>query len=191
MASHGDSEAYDTLFKEFYSRAETLATYSGLKLSKYTGISAEFHEVVEKMFFKILNEYDKDKGTFGHYAEFCLGQRLPQKIAIIVGRWNEDDSDIDLDEAERKNAETTSLEYASAEMRRNIQFRKLKLKIGSPNASVKPKQKLQRKVALMVYAGYRPIEIKQKLHLSESKYRTIIENLKKDEDIINLKLEMK
>ena len=191
MASHGDQNAYEFLYKEFLSRAESVVQLSGLKLPKNTDISVDFNDFLDYMFFKILNEYDEQKGGFGHFCDYCLHVRLIPKIHHFIAQRREDISKYNFEEMESINAEFPSIEDANASMRKAIQLSQFKLKIGSPNASRNKTDRVKRKVALMLYAGFKCNEIKTKLHLTESKYRTILEKLKRDEDLNNLKLEMK
>ncbi len=191
MASHGDSDAYKLLYSNFLSRAIVVAKMAGLSLTKNPGISAEFQDFVDSLFFKIINEYGREKGLFGHYIEYCLSQRLVPKVSFLIGRLKEEITDWDIEQAELINAELITSEMSNTAIRREVEFNRFKMKIASPNNGFKESTKLKKKVALMIYAGFKAIEIKQKLKLTESRYRTIVEKLKKDEDFINLKLEMK
>lgn len=191
MASHGCIEAYELLYMEFTSRAETLVRLAGFKISKYTEIFIDFQDYVDSLFFKILNEYDSSRGPFGRFCDYCLNQRLMSKFISMVKKWREGASNFSIDDCEIVNAESIPTEFSNTTMRREVQFNQFKLKMSSPNASPKRSEKIKRNVALMLYSGFKPIEVKRKLDISECRYRNAVEKLKKDEDIINLKLEMK
>ena len=73
----------------------------------------------------------------------------------------------------------------------DLEIQNFKLKIASGNKNETRIRQLHHKIILYLYAGYDKVEICKKLHISKSQLRNHIVRIRKDEDVINLKFELK
>ena len=84
LATHGDSEVYDSLYKEFTSKANNLISAIIKNYSFYSGIPADFSDLIDKIFFRVLKEYDMNRSSFSSYVEFVFNTRLANNATSII-----------------------------------------------------------------------------------------------------------
>lgn len=191
MAAHGDQEAYQLLYKEFRSRAEQVIKNSGFNLAKYPGIRGDFDELTDREFLHCMNDYDSEKGTFSHYVEYILGTRVLREAQEIIFKWTTKTVDLDYDEAELVMAERETPQSYSEKMTNEYAVRDFRLRISSSTRHISNEERLERRLLILLYAGCKASEIREKLKISEGKYRILLEKVKESEDITKLKLELK
>ena len=189
MATQGDTEAFTTLYNEINEKAR-----KQIRLIKnsvnFTGNSIDFTELIDRMFFKILNEFDSDRGTFSSFVEFVLSNRFAARVKTVFA--NNSSTYASLNNAFE---DTTPIEALSdpnqVSMRDDIAINQFKYRIASKGRSRSNLQRLRDKIVILQYAGYSNIEICKLLKMSYSQLRTHLIHIKKHEDVINLKLELK
>ena len=190
LATLGDKGAFDLLYKGVILRATTQVEAAGFKLQKHAEISANFEEFVDSLFFKMINTYEMERGAFSAYVEYVLKTRLVNEIKRLYSIWNADNLDTDFDEAEHGIAGLNEYDQDSC-IRRQIEVNNFKYRIASGNQNATRSKQKHNKMILMMYAGYDAKEIQKRFHITKSQYRTLIAKIKKDEDILNLKFELK
>ena len=191
LASHGDEQALSLLYKEFVNKAEASIRLLGSNYSKNRIFPEDFCDYIDFLFFKILSEYDNERGSFSRYIEFVLSTRLRTKVmeAIMEDKpvyMNCDDSDdgtINPIEIIKDPNEVPMLS--------NIVIDNFKATIASPNKNRTNSERTRNKVLMMQIAGYNNSEICRKLNLTPGELRGIIHRMDEDEEMINLKLELK
>ena len=191
LATLGDKGAFDLLYKGVTLRAQTQVEAAGFKLSKHMEISANFEDYVDGLFFKMLNTYEQERGAFTAYVEYVLKTRLLNEVKRLYSIWKADYIDTNFDEAEHAVAGENEFNMQEDSIRRQIEVGNFKLRIASGNQNATTKKKKYNKLILMMYAGYDPMEIQKKLNLTKSQYRSMVQKVRKDDDVLNLKFELK
>jgi len=191
LASHGDKQAYMLLYEEYHSRAESVTR---ITLSNYANspvIPADFIEYVDFLFLKILNEYEPERGSFSWYTEYVLQTKLAGKITQVVGAAGS--SRILLNDYGEDNylsiedfADPNQTPIAS-----DLAIENFKYKIASPEKVKNKDAKIKNKILLLLYAGLKNTEICRKLNMTMGDLRGYLRRIKEDDDMINLKLDLK
>ena len=72
MATHGDKEAYQFLYKQFANKAKYIIR---IALKEYTNLVVnpeDFCEFIDYLFLRIINEYDFNRGAFRKYCDYVM-----------------------------------------------------------------------------------------------------------------------
>lgn len=191
LASQGDKEAYKILLKEFTKKAEYTITNVLNQYKNYPGNLEDFREYIGLIFLKTTSEYNSDKGSFTWFVKYVLCFKFERKISgqLLSGckfsySLNEsiDESRTYLDMIEDPRNES---------MFGKIAIENFTYTIASPNRKLKKADRLRNKVILLSMAGYNKTEISKKLNISMGKVREIIRKFDEDDELVNLKLELK
>lgn len=190
MASHGDKEAYKTLYGLFVERANKLVTATIKRNSNFRGFPGDFCGLIDELFLKAINDYETEKGTFSTFVNWLLDRRLRNAVLqeiIEIQAYTKtiDYADIDYDEIE------TLPDSDSMIITDQIALNDFKLKISTPNVHKTQDERQRDRVLLLNYAGYKMVEISQILNLSYSTVKRILDKAKEDEDLYNIKLDLK
>lgn len=191
LASIGNKEAYNLLYECFVFKAKMEVAINGYDLRKNSEFSANFDDLVNELFFKTINSYSEEKGSFSNYCTYCFRTRLVNEIAKVWSELNQEYSDADLNDSECALTANEIMDPDYPSIRHDIEIANFRYRISSCNRNATPKKRIVNKVVLMIYAGFKAGEIMKTLKLSKSQYRSIMQRIKKDDDIANLKLEMK
>lgn len=190
MASHGDKEAYKTLYGLFVERANKLVTATIKRNSNFRGFPGDFCGLIDELFLKAINDYETEKGTFSTFVNWLLDRRLRNAVLqeiIEIQAYTKtiDYADIDYDEIE------TLPDSDSMIITDQIALNDFKLKISTPNVHKTQDERQRDRVLLLNYAGYKMVEISQILNMSYSTVKRILDKAREDEDLYNIKLDLK
>ena len=190
LASKGNKEAYNNLYKLVKKRAYSIINAKINSSAKYTGIPDDFADLADKYFFQMINEYDCDRGSFSNYVDFVLTTRLAPKVeALLIANLNTYAS---LDEDFGENTAIECIEDPNElPMSTNIAVNKFKQIIASPNFRLSNEERLHQKIMMLQYAGYRDTEIQKYLNLTPGELRGHISRIQRKGEMLNLKLELK
>lgn len=190
MASYGDKEAYSQLYKEFVKRANTIINSTIKTYSQFKGIAHDFCDVIDDLFFKAINEFGPEKGSFSSFVDYLLSRRLLPLVKKEVSDIQTYIADIDFDDEEVKTIDLLP-DPNQSKMADEIAVKNFKQTIASPNSHKTQAQRTRDKVLLLQYAGYKNTEICKILNITYAQLRRISDKAKKDEDISNIKLDLK
>ena len=191
MATHGDNEAYKMLYKEFVDRANVVIRNAIRINSKFMGIPNDFCDLIDDLFFEAINQFEQEKKSFSSYVDYLLSHRLGGAVKNEVHNLQSYMADIDFDD----NEEVKSIELLPDPIQPSIQneiaILDFKQAIASPNKHKSNERRLRDKVLVLKYAGLNNNEICKKLNLTYSQVRLILQKAEDDEDLSNIKLELK
>ena len=191
FASRGDKEAYEKLYNGFILRAESQIADAGYLVPKNTEISMDFYNYVDELFFKIINDYEEERSSFNVFVEFVLKVRLVNIYNKLMAKWRYTSSFVEFNEVEHSIAAKAMITDPDVpSLRQDIEVSNFKFRIASGKFANNEKR-FRNKVIMMVYAGFKPKEIEDTLKISRGKLRYILNQIKDDDDIVNLKLELK
>lgn len=191
FSARGDKEAYSKLYKCFIQRAENQLASVGYSIPNSSENSVDFYEFIDELFIKILNEYEKERSPFSGYVDYVIKTRLVNDYSKLITNWRNKLAYEEFNEVEHSIAANNLLtESELPSIRQDIEVSSFKLRISSGKFA-NNKKRFQNKVIMMLYAGYKPKEIEDALKISRGKLRNIMNEIKNDEDVLNLKLEIK
>ena len=189
LAAHGNKEAYQKLFNEFRRRAETRINIIVSQTTILSGNPIDFSELIDSLFFKLINEYNYDRGSFSNFMEYTFSHRLTSKVQSVVFAYQNQIAAIG------NNNDFQTIETLADPTQRTIQeeiaLKNFKTRISSPNRNKKLVDRTMDKILAMQYAGLSTKEICERLNLSPARYRNYIKKIQDDDRVINFKLEMK
>ena len=191
VASHGDPEAYKILYEEFVKKAKYIIKSTLRNSLNFPIIPEDFSDYIDYLFFKAINDYDPERGSFSWYIDYVIKLRLEKRVqkAIAENQIDYDLFDLDVD------SEIDVIEYLpdpnQKSFSEDIATCDFKLKIASPKEHCTRKEKIQDKIVLLQYAGYKNAEIARELNLTINELRTYLKRIQSDQRILNLKLELK
>ena len=190
MASHGDKEAYKTLYGLFVERANKLVTATIKRNSNFRGFPGDFCGLIDELFLKAINDYETEKGTFSTFVNWLLDRRLKNAVLqeiIEIQAYTKtiDYEDINYDEIEALPDSESMI------ITDQIALKDFKLKISTPNVHKTQDERQRDRVLLLNYAGYKIVEISQILNMAYSTVKRILDKAKEDEDLYNIKLDLK
>ena len=61
LAAHGNKEAYQKLYAEVRRRADVIVQVTLNQISNLSGNPADFSDYIDTLFFKMINEYDRNR----------------------------------------------------------------------------------------------------------------------------------
>ena len=190
VAAHGNKEAYQKLYAEFKKRAETCIQVTVSQMANFIGNPVDFTDLIDILFFKVINEYDIKRGTFSNYVDYIFSHRLVFKVQEILISYANQIADVD-----RMLDDSKAIEALSDPNQRTIPdeiaIKDFKARISSPNKNKKFVERITDKVMTLQYMGFTNKEIRQLLKLTNSQLRTHIERIRNDKKVVNFKLEMK
>jgi hypothetical protein len=191
FSTRGDKEAYSKLYKCFVQRAENQLASIGFSIPISSENCVDFYEFIDELFIKILNEYEAERSPFSGFVDYVIKTRLANEYSKLISNWRNKSSYEEFDEVEHSIAATNLLTDSELpSVRQDIEISNFRFRISSGKFA-NNKKRFQNKIIMMLYAGYKPKEIEEKLKISRGKLRNIMNEIKKDEDILNLKLEIK
>ena len=180
VASQGSHEAYQLLYNEFIYRAKIKVNQIADYSLKFTGFSEDFMQFIDELFFDALNNYESTKGSFTYFADYVLNLRLPPKVMTEMQKRNrayqvrnEEGEDMDIEDFADPYQMTVSDE---------VEIEDFRQRISSPSRNISNEKRLQNKIAMMKYAGYKNIEIARSLNMDENTLRKHIKAIKRNEN---------
>ena len=190
MAAQGDKEANTKLYKEFKNRANAQIRLAVQQISNFTGNPGDFSDYIDNIYFRTINEYDSEKGSFSYYTDYILTHRLIPKVQ------NQIIQDINLytclDESFQKHKPIELMADPNQKpIGSDIAIKSFKHRIASPGRYRNAEERLRDKVLLLQYAGFSNTEICKELNMTMGELRWQLKKIKEETDVINFKLEMK
>ena len=190
MASHGDKEAYQLLYKEFVDKANSVVRTTIQNYSKFQGIPEDFCDVIDDLFFEAINEFEQEKKSFSTYVDYLLSHRLVGAVKSEIHRIQTYIADIDYDDSEVKAVELLP-DPDHSSMAGELAIMRFKAEIATPSSHKTKEQRLRDRVLTLLYAGYKNKEICDKLNITYAQLRRVLEKIEDDEEINNIKLDLK
>ena len=190
LASQGDTEAFEILYKEFVIRAKYTIKTTITTSTNYVNYPVDFSELIDEFFFKALNEFEPERGTFTQFCDYILTRRLFSRVKRKIYENQLLYADVSLENEEVDAVELLS-DPNETSIISDIALTKFKYQIASPNIHRTSEQRLRDKILLLQYAGYQITDICKILKIPYSSLRREIEKFRTDEELINLKLDLK
>lgn len=190
LASHGDNEAYKLLYKEFVGRANYVIKQTVKNNSQFRGFSGDFSDLIDELFFEAINGFEPEKKTFSAYVDYLFAHRLVGAVKSEIHCIQNYIADIDFEDESIKSIEMLS-DPVQPSVQNEIALMNFEATIASPNRHKTKERRLRDKVLTLQYAGYKTKEICDALGLTYSQLRRILNLIKEDDEIINLKLDLK
>ena len=190
LATQGDPEALKILYNEFLEKASKL-TYTYIKsFPNYSGNPDDFWEFVNKMFFRMLNEYEPEKGQFCTFLEYVISKRIGGQVSTkLVDNVNKF-ADIN-DDFEGRGGIEGIPDPNQLPIVTDIAMSNFKYQISSKSRNKTRTERIRDKILLLQYSGYSNLEICEFLNITYGQLRTYLKNIQKDKTMINLKLDLK
>ena len=191
MAAHGDSKAFDELYIVFLKKCKIIIRNSINLYSNFPVNSVDFHELIDKTFMRLLADYDCQKGSFSTFLEYVLENRFASKVKEMLFEYCSTYApEFELDGTAKPIEQFQDPNQIHPYVDTLLQ--NFKFKMASSNRHPKnSRRRKRRNVLLMLYAGYSPTEIAKLLNMTLSQVRTLQKSIKDDEEMNNLKLELK
>ena len=190
LASQGDREAYYELYRGFKKRAYALIRLTLYQMTNFTENPVDFSDFIDTTFFRAINEYGKEKGSFTYYIDYILKVRIPAKLQTEIVDYSNLYAQCDFRSDEAKAIELMA-DPNQQSMQSEVARSRFKASISSSMRTMSNVEKLRNKILLLQYAGYNNREISRKLNIPLGELRGHLDKIKKDRRVVNLKLEMK
>ena len=190
LASQGDKDAYGMLYQKFIERANSVIFTTLRGSSNYKSITEDFCVLIDELFFKAINEYAEEKGLFSSFADWILARRLVPQVKKYINDMQTYVTNIDYEDEDIDCIELLADKDHNS-MASDIAMNDFKLKIASRNKHRSREERLKDRILLLQYAGYPNTEICKLLNLTYSTLRRLSRDIKTDEDIANIKLDLK
>ena len=189
LASQGDQEAYEQLYWLFVRRAKFIIRSTIELSSNFSGNPYDFSDLIDKLFFEAINNYEAERGQFCVYCDYLISKRL----ANVVKQTLYDDQiyRADMEYSDDDQFMDRLADPDSNNMLSEIVIDDFKYKIASPNKHKSKERRIRDKVLMLQLAGYSNKEICQKMNMTYSSLRWLVDKARDDEDLINLKLDLK
>lgn len=190
LSAHGDKKTFVLLYKSFASRCEKFVRHIVRQIVNLPGIPVDFAEMIDDLFFKIINEYDFSRGSFSYYVEYVLNIRFSVKLQRVVISVQNSLAFEFFDEKELPLVESTA-DPNQMPIVSDIAIDNFRAYIASPKRFKRKEDKIKNDVILLLYAGLSNLEICKKLDLTRGEFRGYMKRINEDQSIENLKLDLK
>ena len=190
LASRGDKDALKTLYTLFQESALIEMHSAKKNFSNFAEIPEDFCILVDDLFFSILNDYDPDRGSFRWYVSYVLEKKISLKVKQSVTS-TQRHIKIIREEPEIVFGLEDTPDPSILDLSSDVAIDNFKCKIASPLKHQTKPERIQQKILLLKYAGYSLKEICRELNISRSTLEHQLKIIKRDDVIVNLKLEMK
>ena len=190
LASHGNKEAYNLLYEAFIQKANLVVISTFKNNSKYMGFSDDFCGIIDDLFFYAINNFEPEKTSFSTFVDYLLYHKLVGAVKSEIHRIQTYVAEIDFDDNDVNGIELVS-DPIQPSIQSEILIKNFQLSIASPNKNKTQKRRLRDRVLILQYAGYKNKEICEKLKITYAQLRRIYEKMKDDEELLNIKLDLK
>ena len=190
LATQGDTEALKVLYKEFLQKAAKLTNTCLKSYPNYSGNTDDFWDFVDKMFFRMLNEFEPEKGQFCTFLEYVISKRIGGQVSSELADNAIKFADLG-DDFEGKSGIESVADPNQIPIVSDIAMSNFKYQISSKSRSKTYLERMRDKILLLQYSGYSNLEICEYLKITYGQLRTYLKNIQKDKTIINLKLDLK
>lgn len=189
MASQGDTEAFEQLYNLFTRRAKFIIRTTIETSSNFSGIPDDFSDLIDKIFFGAINDYEAERGPFHVYCDYMISKRLSNIVKQKV--YDDQTFRADIEYSDDDLIIDRIADPDSSNLLNDIVVDDFRLSISSPNKYKTRDRRLRDKVLVLQLAGYSSKEICETLKITYSAYRWLMDKLKEDSELINLKLDLK
>ena len=190
MAAKGDKESLELLYSAFRKRADNFIRISMSKIVNLYKNPEEFTDFIDHLFFRAIKEYDHDRGSFLNYVDYVFKMRLCTKVQTEAIIYADTYTDIQNDIVEEMTIEQMP-DPSQHTMQHDIACHNFKSYISSIKRYYNKDQRMQHKILMLQFAGFSNSEICRELKITQGILRGHLERIKKDQHIVNFKLEMK
>jgi len=190
MASHGNKEAYNSLYESFVKQANKVVVSTVKRNTNFKGFPGDFCDLIDDLFFKAINEFEPEKGPFSAFANWLFDRRLKNAVLKEIIDIQNFTKTTDYEDSEYNEIENLP-DTKSSSITNQITLNNFELHICSPNAHKNNYTRRRDKVLALQYAGYNMNEISKILNLPYPTVRGILEKAREDDDICNIKLDLK
>lgn len=191
LAAKGDKYAYHQLYEGFVSWCHFSIKSSIQKTSNFIGFSEDFSDIIDILFFKTIRDYDEERGSFTFFASYTIKTRLIPKVLDAVAIIQNKCSDIDQLLNNNHTFEDVLADPNQKPILHEIVTNDFKCKISSPGTRKSKDNKVIDRILLLQYAGFKNSEMCKHLKCTYSQLRRYLEKIKKDDYLINFKIELK
>ena len=191
LASQGDTEAYKILYLEFVRKAKIITKATLKNPSNFPVIPEDFSDFIDVLFFRAINEYDGERGSFSWYVDYVISVRLEKRIKKAIAENPIDYDFCDLDFLQESDCIDLLADPNQKPIVEDVAVSSFKYRLASPKEHRTRKEKMRDKIILLQYAGFKNTEIAKKLNLTINEFRGYLKGIKKDDKIVNLKLDLK
>lgn len=190
LAAHGNKEAYQKLYAEVRKRADVIVQVTLNQISNLSGNPVDFSDYIDTLFFKMINEYDSNRGSFSNYVDYTFAHRLTAKVQCEAIDYSNQVALLDESFNDAKAVELIA-DPNQKSIQKEIALKNFKAHISSPSRYKTIYNRTVDRILIMQYLGFSIKEICKALKLSLSQYRSYIRKMKDDQKVVNFKLEMK
>ncbi len=191
LAAKGDEYAYYHLYEGFVSWCHFSIKSSIQKTSNFTGFSEDFSDIIDILFFKTIRDYDEERGSFTFFASYTIKTRLIPKVLDAIAIIQNKHSDIDPLLNNNHTFEDVLADPNQKSILEEIIMNDFKCKISSPGTRKSKDNKEIDRILLLQFGGFKNSEICKHLKCTYSQLRRYLEKIKKDDYLINFKIELK
>ena len=191
LAAKGDPEAYTKLYLDFTKKARRIIKTAISSFKNYQENPGDFSEIVDIMFFKTLNEYAQERGSFSAFQDLVLTKRLAYKVQLKLINESNMYAPLDQDVDEEFEMIEAIPDPNQIPHMTEAVIKKFKHKIATPNSHRTEEERFRDRALLLLMAGYKNVEIARILNLSLGEFRVKMSKLFDDPEVINLKMELK
>ena len=176
LATQGDSEALSNLYKEFLQKAKQLTSTYLKSCPNYSGNPDDFWVFVDKMFFRMLNEFEPEKGQFCTFLEYVISKRIGGQV--ITELTNNASTYVDISgDMEGKGGIESVADPNQIPIISDIAMSNFKYQISSKSRSKTKTERMRDKILLLQYSGYSNLEICEYLKITYGQLRTYLKNI--------------
>ena len=191
MASEGNSEAYYSLYKEFIKRAKYVVREAIKSVSNQPKFVDDFGELIDGLFFKVINDYDNTRGSFTHFVDYIFEHRLTNIVQKEVIANNQLYANVEYDDEQEVKTTELFKDPNQLSMVSDIAINGFIYEIASPNKHKSNARRLRDKILMLQYAGYSNAKICEILKISMFALNREKEKIMNDQDIMDLKINLK
>ena len=190
MAAQGDKESFDLLYSLFKKQADVIINLTMSKIANLSKNPVDFTDFIDYLFFRSIKEYDPDRGSFSNYVDYVFKIRLCTKVQEEAIDYANMYAEIQSEDVEELSVETM-IDPQQKTIQHEVAIKRFKSSISSPNRYLNKNERVRNKILMMQYVGYSNTEICKELNITPGILRGHLEKLKKDNRVVNLKLEIK
>ena len=190
VAAQGNDEAYLKLYDEFRLRAKNTIITTINQNPNFAGNPEDFMDLIDKLFFSAINDYDAERGSFSGFVDYILTKRLANKVQNEI--YAQLNTYAPLDKSFDGHSPIELIADPSQKpITSDIAVKNFRAQISSPAIHKTKVAKIKDRILLLQYAGYSIREICHELNLTMGQLRGYLKKIKEDDEIENFNLEMK
>ena len=192
LASQGSEEAKKDLHNIFKIKAVIAAKKISKNYPEFQGNCIDIDDFSMELLLRVINEYDADRCSFSWYTQTFLDLKIESYLFSYANRLFASSLSLDNEVEDEGVSYVECIESPDdRNMENKIAIEQFKYQISSPQNKFSNREKLKNKIMLLKYGGLKDKEIKEKLNLKDGLFRQLTKEIYNDDEIINLKMELK